>query len=142
MKEMCRDENCPFRFFSPDPLEYDKEILPLEKTHPEDHYESLTSLCDRAADFLEAVIEPLAAEVPMDTQVLISGHGALNRALLMHMRGEHDMAAFWGTGLQANCGICIAEVVPDLQGTVQYKIAEESRIYYDPELLRNLKSLL
>lgn len=72
-------------------------------------------------------------------RILISGHGAMNRGLLMHIRGTKDLAEFWGTGLQPNCGIDIARYDPE---TGEYEILEENRIFYDEELLARSGRLL
>lgn len=65
--------------------------------------EELDSLISRAGNFLEEVIFPLAKEHP-DAGVLISGHGALNKALMLNLR-KAEKKDFWGGHVQRNCDI-------------------------------------
>ena len=140
------DENCPFRYFSTAPDLYNDAILPYEAAgvpegcaHP---FESLTTLCARTKSFLQEVIEPMAAEVPADTCVLISGHGAMNKALMMHIQGTENLAGFWGKGLQTNCGIYLAETAAAENGGICWQTDEVCHTYYDPELIRGVTGLL
>ena len=63
--------------------------------------ESIEEVMDRARDFLQEVIEPKEKEYE---RVLISGHGAINKALLAVMlnRPKKD---FWSGNVQHNCAI-------------------------------------
>lgn len=144
VEEMERNVDVPFRFFKKKPSEYDR----LAKMDPS--MESLTELCERTADFLTEVVETLPKEVetlPEDVEtlpekverILIVAHGACNKGLLMHIRGEKDMDRFWGPGLQANCGV--SRVTFDCE-TREYSVEAESEIYYDEKLLEQISSLL
>lgn len=133
--ELTQEEHCPFRYFHSHPEKYDEAVLPLETNEPEKGYESLSSLLHRAGDFMKSVIEPLAAKAPEETCVLISGHGALNRALIMYIHGSTDMKGFWGRGLQSNCGFCILDVSAGSSGDVLYSVRDENRVFYDPEAM-------
>ena len=158
VEEMERNVDVPFRFFKKKPSEYDR----LAKMDPS--MESLTELCERTADFLTEVVETLPEKVetlPEDVEtlpekvetlpedeetlpekverILIAAHGACNKGLLMHIRGEKDMDRFWGPGLQANCGV--SRVTFDCE-TREYSVEAESEIYYDEKLLEQISSLL
>ena len=99
------DNNNPFKYFKTAPELYN-ELAP--SFYKEKQPESLTHLAERGASFLTDVIEPLYNVLP-NGNILITAHGAVNKAMLMHINGETDMAAFWGTGLQKNCSATIIE---------------------------------
>ena len=149
-------EDVPFIFFKDDPAEYDRRAA-LEPSA-----ESLTDLCGRTADFLREVVEgglrtadfikgdieaggrteeflkgANKASCRTDTEepqrILISAHGACNKGLLMHIRGERDLRNFWGNGLQPNCGV---DVVHFDEENGAYRILEENRIFYPEEILK------
>ena len=122
--DMLRSDNEPFRFFKKDPVKYNEDVHLVKG-------ESLDSLLERTSSFLREVIEPYAGT---DKRILISGHGALNRGLLMHIRGITDLSEFWGTGLQANCGITRVEVSLSQEETPVYGMPGDSLIYYDEDL--------
>ncbi len=65
--------------------------------------ESLEAVCVRTAEFMREVIEPQAAETE---RVMIVAHGALNKAILCHVK-QHDISHYWDGNLQKNCGIVI-----------------------------------
>ena len=118
------DPEHPFRFFKQDPVRYNEQA-------PAYGGESLAELVERTSSFMREVIEPLAST---SESVLISGHGALNRGLLMYVRSITDLADYWGMGLQNNCGITkvTLNLMPD--GTIRYADPDECRIYYDESL--------
>ena len=138
LQDLIQDETSPFRYFYSQPEKYNEALLLLEKQAPEKGYESFTSLIQRASDFMRSVIEPLASDTPADACILISGHGALDRALMMYIRRSTDLTDFWGKGPLPNCGFCIVDVsvTEDTEGSrVRYSIEDENKIYYDPELI-------
>ena len=138
VSKMQSDPLCAFRYFRSYPDLYDSEVRKLPS---EDNYETLTDLCTRAASFMKEVIEPAAADLPGDANILISGHGALNRALLMYIEGVTDLHDFWGSGLSDNCGITKISCTRE-EGAITFRIQEESRIYYDPKLREKISVLL
>ena len=99
------DNNNPFKYFKTSPELYNQYAPSFYK---EKAPESLTHLKERATSFLTEVIEPLQKRFPNGT-ILITAHGAVNKAMLMHMTGAHDIATFWGPGLQKNCSATIIE---------------------------------
>ena len=85
--------------------------------------ESLPHLCQRAADFIDNVILPLSAKEPQAT-VLITGHGALNKALMVRIMNR-ELKDFWAGNLQKNCSVAIVEVKDN-----SFKLLEDGKIYY------------
>ena len=127
----------PFVYVKTKPDVYDERIKDdLEA-------ESLTQLCERTASFLRDRIElsdhqENSSDKKIKT-ILISAHGACNKGLLMHIRGEKDMAKFWGEGLQPNCAFDVIEYDESL-GT--YRILSANNTHYDDSLTANLTKLL
>ena len=75
---------------------------------PENGAESIEDLVKRAQAFLDEHIYPLESVSP-DANILILGHGALNKALmtcLMHWAKKD----FWGYVQQKNCTVTIFEL--------------------------------
>ena len=131
--ELMEDPNCPFTNFKKDPVKYNREAEGLAET--------LDDLMERTSDFLTKTIAPLARKIPSDHNIMICGHGAMNRALLMHFRGDNDLTDFWGKGLQDNCGINIISCeVKD--GNVSYTTQDICNIFYDPSLRDQIGRLL
>ena len=128
---MMYDVSVPFRYFKSAPDKYD------ELTENDDDIESLTALCRRAGEFLAEKIENV--KHGSEDNILISGHGALNKALLMHIRGTDNMPDFWGSGLQPNCGIDIARY-DEVSG--RYEIIAENKTFYDSNLKDRITQLL
>lgn len=122
-------EGSTFEFFHSSP----------EKFFPYGSGESLGKLCIRAKDFMQNVAEPLYCSGA--ERILITAHGALNKAILMYVRGEKDIANFWGDGLQANCCITIINVCQDSHKNFIYTI-KENKTLYDPSLQKKAGNLL
>ena len=136
---MMYDVSVPFRYFKSAPDKYD------ELTIHDSDTESLTTLCERAAEFLTEKVERAvdfdgaASEETAERTILISGHGALNKALLMHIRGNAPMPDFWGDGLQPNCGI---DIVRYDETSGKYEILKSNKTYYDENLKNRITQLL
>lgn len=123
---------------------YEGKTMPELKNDPEGYFqyffdapekyrapkqgESLTDLCERAADFLTEVIEPLSDTC---SRIMIVAHGAINKAMMMHVKGESDMCRFWAGNLQRNCNVIILDYAQD-----SYRITDESCLFYDLETAR------
>lgn len=139
VEAMMYDVSVPFRFFKSEPDKYDELTLRDSDT------ESLTTLCERAADFLKEVVEDSDHTIresgvkDSEETILISGHGALNKALLMHMRGNVPMPEFWGDGLQPNCGI---DIVRYDETDKTYEVLKSNCTYYDDSLKAKITQLL
>lgn len=86
-----------------------------------EHGESLEQLCERAKQFLETVIEPKSKDC---NRIMIVAHGALNKALLAHIKG-HGIAEFWSGGLQTNCSVAIVRY--DENG---YRVLDDARVFW------------
>ena len=87
-----------------------------EKFVPGEGGESFDDLLKRTKDFLQNMIEPLALLSPEENpfrpghpveRVFISGHGAMNKALMMYIKKCTDLSKFWDGALQVNCNIII-----------------------------------
>ena len=169
--EMFSDPECIFRYFKTDPKRYNDEIIStygnsVKETAGPGVPESLTMLLDRTRDFVVNVIEPLiSSPVEHDStsrissakqsgsfsdntghssaeNILISGHGAVNRALLMYFPGVTDLALFWGKGLQPNCGIIKITCTQSGSSKISYHVQDEFIVLYDHSLVAGLKKLL
>mgnify|MGYP002528095625 FL=1 len=111
MSELLKDPSQDFQYFFKHPELY----------HPIGCGESFQALCERASKFMTEYIEPLAKT---DTRVMIVAHGAINKALMMHVK-KHDLKDFWSGGLQQNCNVIILDYSDE-----KYKIIDETRIFY------------
>ena len=147
VEEMTVDPASPFRFFKTDPPEYDRQIRERKE---EMQAESLTELCERTAAFLKERIESLPADGRVDisgngeerkpvSRILISAHGACNKALIMHIRGDGELSDFWKNGLQPNCGMDLIDYDPERK---TWQIRESNRIFYPEDLRDRFRSLL
>ena len=92
---------------------------------PAPNGETLEALCERAASFMQNTIEPLAAHG--FHRVMIVAHGAINKALMCHVK-KHGIPDFWSGGLQRNCNVIIIDYTNGI-----YKVIEESKIFYVPQ---------
>jgi len=90
------DTSSPFHYFFDAPEKYEA---------PEGG-ESIEAVMARAKDFLQKVIEPKEKEWH---RVLISGHGAVNKALLAVMLGR-EKKDFWTGNVQHNCAITVVRL--------------------------------
>ena len=130
--DLLTSETSPFRFFKSDPVRYN-ELAHLFGG------ESLDELVARTRDFLVEMVEPHAGE---DIKILVSGHGALNRGLLMHVRGIEDLSEYWGMGLQVNCGIIKTDVTLNDNKTPEYGTPGKCMIFYDESLVIDPEAML
>ena len=145
VETMTGDPDCIFRFFKSDPKRYNDEIirngLPAE---------DLASLLERASDFVREVIEPILTSgksAPtcthdLESNILISGHGAVNKALLMYFEGKNDLSSFWGNGLQPNCGINKISCTVMTDKRIIYDVQDECLTLYDKNLITAIPKLL
>lgn len=106
------DESDPFHHFFNRP---DLYVAP-------ENGETIEALCLRAKEFLEMVIEPEASAC---RRVMIVAHGAINKALMCHIK-NHGIAQFWSGGLQKNCNVIIVK----LEGN-GYTVIDETKLFYD-----------
>ncbi len=112
MSVLLKDENQKFRYFFKEPHLYEAT----------EHGESLEDLCARAAVFMKTVIEPQERDCE---RIMIVGHGAINKALMMHIK-QQKMQFFWSGGLQKNCNVMIVDYTDGV-----YTIIDETRIFYE-----------
>ena len=111
-KKLLEDESDPFHYFFEHPELY----------RAPEQGETLEHICERAADFMKEVIEPQAKELE---RVMIVAHGAMNKALMCHIK-QHGIADFWSGGLQKNCNVIIVRY--DENG---YEVIDETKIFYE-----------
>ncbi|MBR5896615.1 MAG: histidine phosphatase family protein [Lachnospiraceae bacterium] len=82
---------------------------------PDNDAETIDSIVARAGEFLDEKVYPLESVNP-DCNILIAGHGALNKALmtcLIHLERKD----YWGGAVQKNCSIAIYDIM-DGQATL------------------------
>ena len=94
-----------------------------EKYIPGKNGESLQELRKRAEDFI-CSLKDMYGET--DKKIMIVGHGAMNKALMMVVKDSHDYSQFWSGGLQRNCNVIIIEYKNEM-----FRIIDEGRIYYE-----------
>lgn len=123
MPELTNDPQGYFQYFFEAP----------EKYRAPEQGESLEQLCERAADFMIRVVEPLYASCE---RIMIVAHGAINKALMMHVKGR-SMEHFWAGNLQRNCNVIILDY-----SKTGYRIVDESRLFYDLDWARTRKKEL
>lgn len=112
MSELLKDDTQKFKHFFKEPHLYRATT----------NGETLEELCDRAAIFMKTVVEPEAREC---SRIMIVAHGAINKAIMMHIK-KHDLKYFWSGGLQKNCNV----IIVDYTGS-KYTIIDETKIFYE-----------
>ncbi len=117
-----QDPNGFFRYFFDAPQCY--------KAPPQG--ESLEHLCSRAADFMINEIEPIRNDCE---RIMIVAHGAMNKALMMHVNKQYDIRHFWDGNLQRNCGVIILSCTDN-----GYQILEHSHLFYDLDIAKQRKT--
>lgn len=111
---LLKDDTQKFKYFFKQPHLYE----------PTTNGESLESLCKRAAAFMTDYIEKDAANYE---RVMITAHGAINKAMMMHVK-KHSMENFWSGGLQKNCNCIILDYSDG-----KYRIIDETKLFYDED---------
>ncbi|MBQ0042706.1 MAG: histidine phosphatase family protein [Lachnospiraceae bacterium] len=106
-----------------------RETFPLFFEDPENYEpakggESYVELCKRTRDFIEEVIIPLSKQQPNAT-VLISGHGAMNRSLMIYLKHQ-GIGQMWEGIFQKNCCVNIFEI-----NGYDFKLLQDGKIYYE-----------
>ena len=141
IKEM-NGTNPFFEYFRKDCLTYDEEAA------KSDDIETFSSVVKRASDFMKNVIESdvLAKEEKecrtakgRDLRILISGHGALDQAILFYVKRTDSIAKFWKSGLLGNCSIAVIDYNPE---TGEYTMKEENMVLFDESLQKMVPKLL
>jgi probable phosphoglycerate mutase len=84
--------------------------------------ENFSDLVDRARQFITDRLLPLQAD-PTCHNVLITAHGAFNRAVVVAIGGK-DIADFW-TIPYYNCAVTILDLTDD-----HFTLLQEAKIYY------------
>lgn len=107
------DPACTFQYFFSKPELYQA---------PEEG-ETFEEVIARASAFLTDTVEPLAND-PAIKRVMLVGHGAINKALMCHVK-KHGVPEFWSGGLQKNCNVIILRYEDGI-----YTILDETKIFY------------
>lgn len=113
--KLLADEESPFHYFFKQPDLY---------REPEQG-ESLTHICERAAEFMREVIEPQERGTE---RIMIVGHGALNKAIMCHVK-QHGIAQYWSGGLQKNCNVIVIRYEKGV-----YDIVDETKLFYEERM--------
>lgn len=111
LDEMAADKNSHFQHFFDEPHLY----------VPDENGETLESMIERGAAFLKEEIEAHEKEYQ---RVMIVAHGAMNRALLSHIK-KNDIKDFWEGAVQRNCSVIIIKLENG-----RYEILEEGKVFY------------
>lgn len=98
-------------------------FLHPELYKPDEGAESLQHLCARTKSFIDEVLVPLSIDKP-EAIVLISGHGAMNKALMLNLK-HLELKDFWEGKLQRNCAVNIYEI-----NGFDFQIIEEAVLFY------------
>lgn len=110
--ELIQNKDLTFQYFFKQPELY----------VPAPDGETLEHLIARAGNFMQEVIEPLAASCE---RVMIVAHGALNKAIMCYIK-KHGTEHFWSGGLQQNCNVIIVDYTDD-----KYTIIDETKLFYE-----------
>ena len=110
--ELLADETDPFYYFYDHPELYKAPA----------NGETLEEITKRAEEFLVSEIEPLKDKCE---RIMIVAHGALNKALLRHIR-QNELKDYWQGGLQRNCSAAIVSL--DDSG---YGVIDDSKLFYE-----------
>ncbi len=111
-KDLLSDTSDPFHHFFERPDLY----------RAPENGETLEHICERGAEFMKEVIEPQKDKAE---RVMIVAHGAMNKALMCHVK-QHGIDQYWSGGLQKNCNVIIVNL--DENG---YHVVDETKIFYE-----------
>lgn len=95
-----------------------------DKYIPAKNAESYEQLCERTSDFIKDRIFKIAVNEP-EANVLISGHGAMNKSILLFFK-KLEIKDIWSGPFQKNC--CVSLI--DIKSPENYELVFENRIYY------------
>ena len=111
LDEMAADKSSHFQHFFDEPHLY----------VPDENGETIENMIERGAAFLKEEIEAHEKEYQ---RVMIVAHGAMNRALLSHIK-KNDIKDFWEGAVQRNCSVIIIKLENG-----RYEILEEGKVFY------------
>lgn len=84
--------------------------------------ETFEQICERAKAFMTEVVENEKKETK---RIMIVAHGALNKAIMCHVK-QHGIEQYWEGGLQKNCGV----IIINWDGNT-YQVIDETKVFYD-----------
>ncbi len=93
--------------------------------------ETFENLRERTGEFIKEVLVPLEEREP-DAAVFISGHGAMNKGLMMNFKGL-GIKDFWAGPFHRNCSLSVVDITDG-----EFTVLEENRIYYEEDTSRML----
>lgn len=111
IEDMQNDKESHFKYF------FDKPHLYI----PDDKGETLYNLKERTRNFLVNEIEANEKNL---TRVMIVAHGALNKALVAHIK-KNSIEEFWMGGVQKNCSAFVVKLEDNI-----YEIIDEEKRFY------------
>lgn len=106
------------------PEEFDKFFSAPGEYKAVNGAESYEKLCARTKAFLDEVIIPLE-EKEKDCTVLISGHGAMNKSLMLNIMGR-EIKDIWAPPFPKNCSTCLVTLIDGV-----FSVVYENKIYYN-----------
>lgn len=109
------------------PAEFSYFFKAPDKYIPPEGAESYEALCKRTSDFIENVLFPLARKEP-DANVFISGHGAMNKSLLLYFK-KAEIKDIWAGPFQKNCCVTLVNISPNKE----WNIIFENKLYYEEQ---------
>lgn len=124
IKELCfgKLEGQKIEDMKKDPLSHFTHFFDAPHLYvPDEQGETIDALKERAGDFLVSEIE---ANEEIFTRVMIVAHGAINKALMAHIK-QNKPEDFWKGGVQKNCNVIIVRLN---QG--KYEVIDEEKIFY------------
>ena len=104
-RQLWENQDDPFHYFFTSP----------ERFHAAPEGEEFEEVCQRAKSFLTEVLEPSENRYE---RVMITGHGAINKALMRYIK-KSSLKDYWAGGLQKNCGVVIVQLKEGIYKVVQ-----------------------
>jgi len=106
------------------PIEFLNFFNDPERYEAPNGAESYESALSRTKDFLDEMVFPIYRKKP-DANILISGHGAMNRALITNLKNA-PIKDFWNGTFQKNCCMNLFDITDKV-----ILVLEEGKIFYD-----------
>lgn len=110
-EDLVNNDSLTFKYFFSQPELY----------HPDEAGETIEHMMARAGEFMQEMVEPLAASCQ---RIMIVAHGALNKGLMAYVN-HREVKDLWAGGLQKNCGVIILNYADG-----NYTTIDENRIFY------------
>lgn len=105
-----------------------------DKYVPTGDGETVKDLCNRTRSFIEDIILPLAVKEP-EANVFISGHGAMNKSILLYFKGL-ELKDLWKGPFTLNCSVNLIKI--DRSGK-NWELVYENKVFYESESVDLMK---